>query len=369
MKITCPKRVNFEESPDHTIPEAIFEGKPISIGAAASRREKLALSITIDELTNLDKGLIQKPHINESPELSNVPQSQFRYHSQRDSVNIDDLFDMPDALPPGEFLAKSFPEKIPGAKSVEKYPTKGARYCLIHNRKRHADPFDYSENGVQNLPEPKKSWKKTIKCQENIKKITEFIVNKYHKDGVFQEGIGRFDVKKQNSKKTYEVLHDHTIMYYFGATGMLAKEGKVQLKQTLDRQPRNYYIKAINAISDNKNDDLFFQRIIEEREDYILQRVMAEGQFMAPVIYGAAHVFGGVETCGDAYKKRIKDKLPLSTWGVLKMLFSNKMLSRKDNIADHNSKMDQNYAYKRKIRQNGGTPGKMSLVVITPYGL
>src|SRR3989344_67179 len=63
----------------------------------------------------------------------------------------------------------SFPEQIPGAKKIEKYPVKGAKYCLVHIRQIHDLYFDAQIETGYFLSDADKE--RTADIQKNIEKI------------------------------------------------------------------------------------------------------------------------------------------------------------------------------------------------------
>jgi hypothetical protein len=73
----------------------------------------------------------------------------------------------------------SFPENIPGAKSVTKYLSPHARFCLIHIRQSHLGPGDQPQNIVE----------KTFQVQKDIYEILSFFIKKYDLSSVYTEGI------------------------------------------------------------------------------------------------------------------------------------------------------------------------------------
>ena len=77
-----------------------------------------------------------------------------------------------------ENFFKNFPEKISGAKTIEKYNTPGAKYCLVHIRQEHF---------VEELTE--KELDKVDYIQKNIYEILNNLIEKRNLESVRVEGL------------------------------------------------------------------------------------------------------------------------------------------------------------------------------------
>jgi len=271
-----------------------------------------------------------------------------------------------------EFLI-NFPNTLPGAKSIDKYLTPEAEYCLVHIRQMHL-----TENrSIKRLEEVKK-------VQDNIYLILSYLVkncsvNKIYAEGLTPKGADVdnffaeliytsqspenlvYEIKKHNTDKWIPIstkdtkklketigpgLYEEFLIFqkeleydavYRLATDtekieIMAAEDPNTLKEVDHMEDRLKRLGTFRGLIGRKK---IFNAIHENRENSFLDIASKQNSPLVVVVYGAYHAWGGKLSCGNNYSLRGRGSIC-------------------DNIAEWNSK----------------NPDKrFSLIEIVPFGL
>lgn len=227
-------------------------------------------------------------------------------------------------------LLMDFPERIPGAKKIDKYPIPGARYCLVHLRQHHLGEGNIS----------RKERKQVIKDQEHVYSILSYLIDNHGLDSVYDEYFSKENVgedgvpseittlmlnmklngKNTDAYKDAKYVLDATMNY--GATERLAIEGRLKIKP------------AETAAGYHLLPELGEKEEMDGREDIAFELLSKEQGPLFVVVYGAGHAWGGKESCGPDYSLELR-------------------VSYKDNLTEWNKKHPDK---------------KFSLIEIAPYG-
>lgn len=225
-------------------------------------------------------------------------------------------------------LLRDFPAKIPWAKRIDKYETPNASHCLVHLRNVHNDfrkKFEEAESLIRN---------EIIAVQKDNYKILNFLWEKNYQEPIEVYLEGTFP-ELEDIRKTLAnlVLQSETIRvssekeFYFGATQILEKKGKVII---LPADTMESITMATKAAEKNS----FCKAVYDDREDLLLEKIAEKSKPFALTVYGSCHAWGGKSSFRN-YNFRGK-------------------FSLKDNIAEWNQKHPD---------------GKFSLIEITPKSL
>lgn len=254
-----------------------------------------------------------------------------------------------------EFI--SFPEEIPGADKVEKFPIDGAKKCLVHIRQEHHidyNPHDSIDKIFEEHKPTKRELERINSHQKCIYEILDFLRKNRFTDSVYLEGIdaetldalGKIHMVPKNEElmREFEDLeqklrqriiwnvpegyapekliqeyqqkleevkkslkeHNEKYKYYYGGALRLVLEGKIK--------PRFEDL----SISDKAYKEYERTRkmgfmMMDAREDFILKSIAENREKIAVVPFGGAHAFGGKESCGVHYnlggRKSYKDNI------------------------------------------------------------
>jgi hypothetical protein len=253
-----------------------------------------------------------------------------------------------------------FPDKIPGAKKIDKYITPEARYCLVHIKQAHFK-----------LNLSKKTLEKVEKVQSNIYEILSYLHNNLHIQEVYLEGItpsieqvenniaitsNQLDIvhkkyienlkefirtcenkmndetfisimsqnkedasdykkylkevikeKKQileaEQEKYSEESEKNKLREKYWGVYRLASEGKITMKAAED--PTAQYIAEIELEKSQKNKKATRETMFamfDNRERIVIEKITKQQAPLAIVVYGGGHVFGGEFSFGKHYK-------------------------------------------------------------------
>ena len=216
-----------------------------------------------------------------------------------------------------EVFLRKFPEELPFS-TIRKYPTEGARRCLIHLRQMHRNPTG--------APESQESRWATRQVQRRIYEILDRLVNDGYIASVRDEGFGTLEDAKnlnESAKRFYETEKTETGDEFIlgGALG-LGAEGRINLKPCNTRESYNQTRKLIYLARSGKSAEEREEALIHEyREDVVLWLISNDADSASVVVFGAANEWGGQESCGPEYREG--DLL-------------GRTLSNKDNIAQWN---------------------------------
>lgn len=285
---------------------------------------------------------------------------------KKENVFAPRYFNLEDAVEANKLLI-DFPDKIPGAKSVNKYLIPEAKYCIVHIKQWHLrEDLNMKEGHIK--------WIKNI--QDNVYNALSFMAENCNVKEVYSEGVtpdfegmvnlcakmhyrlnnseinpdfikdipskaSDLEEIKRESPNVYECYMDLEKKIKYDAVYRLASEGKLKILSSEDY----YTIKKAEEIDskarglgsyrwifDKKN---IIDTILENREDVFLDIASKQENPLAVVVYGAGHAWGGKKSCGKSYDFKGRNSI-------------------KDNIAEWNLKHPNK---------------KFSLIEIEPLGL
>ena len=225
-----------------------------------------------------------------------------------------------EGLSASEFF-KKFPEKLNGAREVRKYQTSGARYNLVHINQSHLN-IDFIDYQL-----PKSDYPKVNAVQKDIYNILTDLSSRGLNDSVRVEGVFRDkdeDLTVEQSQEYRRILGlvGEEFPYLPGTGLKLASEGKIKIEQgddfpammicELARQGtlEFFFYNQRNLLPSNQLEIIqkhgfsedFYRR--DNRENALLELMANEGRTNNVLTYGAAHQFGGKQSCGDNYPSK-----------------------------------------------------------------
>lgn len=242
-----------------------------------------------------------------------------------------------------ERLFEEFPLVIPGARGVRKYPTRGARQCLVHVLQTHY-PSEGIVRETMRIPslkitdEEAEEIRQEIFSKENISRIktvqddvyrilSHFIDNLgldyVHMEGddvdslelfrkikdeltVIEKEIDEFiaklvkeinpsasynDVQRIKKKVALEIAESgyyKETKTYFHGPHELYFEGRIQLRPAEKMDTGEIDLDDEEAVNDL-------------RENSLLEIISEYGDTVAVTVFGGGHAFGGPESCGQGY--------------------------------------------------------------------
>jgi hypothetical protein len=222
----------------------------------------------------------------------------------------------------------SFPDKIPGARKIDKYLTPNANYCLVHIVQAHHGPKELKLN------------KETKAVQADIGSIITHLIdnkilNEFYQEGICpgpvpgtlgaiihnkelefrqKNGLLEKDIKVKKISPNYSVitLTPSVIKKYADAGYIYAQlqlDNKLTILPAEDAMTHllcNLYNLKFQQVYDQsfeKRKEVGKKLILsnEERENVVLKRVAKKGKHLACVIYGGGHAWAGYQSFGKAY--------------------------------------------------------------------
>jgi len=262
--------------------------------------------------------------------------------------------------------------EVPGAKKIEKYLTKDAKYCLVHVRQVHIkedlrleklaevrrvqknvykilsylhDNFavnevyvegitpenEYQENWKAQMSKPQGEWKEKqiTECKSQLKVLEEkqkdekFISLLYpEKEDAdnYREYLRKLiAIKKSVLEELMQIhgqfqLFEYKLREYFAAY-QLAQEGKITLLAAEDAEMNRIGLARLEA--DKRVTWWNAMDILDNREDYIFETASRRRDPLVVCLFGGGHAFGGTHSFGKNYS--LADRVSLI-----------------DNIAKHN---------------------------------
>jgi len=188
----------------------------------------------------------------------------------------------------------TFPDRIPGAISVDKYRTDGAKHCLVHIRQVH-------EGGKETM--------ETV--QNNIYRILTNLSHTTGIDSIYLEGFSDRQIEKANmfyqKVKVQAVEVQSNPRAKYGFTRAAFELGlKLRSAEDLDlaKEAMQMHRNMKKDRSDLKTANRFAS-LNEERELYAMEKIASSGDPLAILVYGGAHSFGGKKSCGEDYVVRV----------------------------------------------------------------
>jgi len=225
-------------------------------------------------------------------------------------------------------LLRDFPTKIQGAKRIDKYETPNASHCLVQLRNIH---HDFQESFEQATPEEKAE---IIAVQKDVYNILSFLWERNNQEPIEVYLEGTFPELEDIRKTLAELIQPQIARaptekeFYFGATQILEREGKVII---IPAETMDSITKATKAAEENS----FCKAVYDDREDLLLEKIAEKSKPLALTVYGSCHAWGGKSSFKN-YNFRGK-------------------FSLKDNIAEWNEKHPD-----RKISLIETTPKSLS---------
>jgi hypothetical protein len=224
-----------------------------------------------------------------------------------------------------------FPDKILGAREVRKYRTPEAQHTLVHvlqvhqidpKRVREAFP-QHSEDYLKKVI--KKENKAIREIQDDIYQILSDLVDEISLGEVYVEAVTGENLREMNSleilrsniqnynrlRSKLELIknpidrarlekevktYGEKFVYNWEGALRLAAEDKIDIraaesKKTNETSSRERMTSLINPSV----------AVLDDREDYLLEKVVADNNVLAVTVFGAGHAWGGVNSFGPEY--------------------------------------------------------------------
>lgn len=191
--------------------------------------------------------------------------------------------------PDAEYFFRQFPLSIPGAKSVVKYETPGAEYCLVHIKQTHPrwdENFSETAESVRNTQED---------IYEIITHLADSsIINEYYVEGLYPEMAGRFFKVIEKLQKADAARQ--RLLYMLTAISLSYAEGKIKLRSSSTKhlEDEGNRVARLMLRRGRLGQGYYFtpeeMKILEEdREDYLLNAVHRNRDKIAATVYGGRH--------------------------------------------------------------------------------
>ena len=200
----------------------------------------------------------------------------------------------------------SFPKKILGTKSIKKYLTPEAKYCMIHIRQKHL-PRENPSKG---------DFKVVKRVHDNIYLTLSHIVENYGVRKVYDEGVTMAaasikdlcartnylgedpnDLEKRNPK-FYEIyslfqkeIEYDAIFRFASRTKKIRIMGAEDYETFAEAEKAYYRLKGLGAfrwITERKKSS---DAIHKNREDVVLKKIASQDSSLAIVVYGSGHTW------------------------------------------------------------------------------
>ena len=277
--------------------------------------------------------------------MHNELNQEHQRFEQTEPTNLEEVLGEYDKCTKANQLLVDFPNEIPGAKSIRKYPTPGAKHCLVHVRQRHLLPGMLKED-INRI--------KVV--QDDIYSIISHLIENKELKQVYTEGIGKWselqldilsdkgkealfeklglayetfetfiehgekytskenseEIKKYLEKSHRRVIEDLKQRIEIQATARLAAEGKI--KQIHAEKFSSYRVKADRELflkSGSKPDEAIWgllrvqanwlYGVYETREDSLLKIISETQDPISVAVYGGAHAWGGRESFSNYF--------------------------------------------------------------------
>lgn len=253
-----------------------------------------------------------------------------------------------------EYL-RAFPDSFPAARSVNKYETPNARYCLVHMRLPHLDLLEISKeieqirkgrpldralhdlNTVQlarvnqgqkeayliysQLPShqaPLPLWEEGMPAgleldRESVKgghiRILRMLADTMHIDSASEAVYEQYFLTGK-SCDTAQLEVFEGFRYIPGAAVLLAAEGKARLVPSADNKADKAMRHDIGVFEATARTQM------ERIEDSFLKQAAQQPDTAKVLSFGALHAFGGKQSCGERYslEGRISTKDNIHEW-------------------------------------------------------
>ena len=201
----------------------------------------------------------------------------------------------------------AFPDTLPGAAKVEKYPVQNAQKVLVHVRNIHDGWYGHGRLPTNHAAHPY-----MCQTQEEIYQILTNLVSTMKINTLYSEGqVGdnfaedaladeRTLVRDREKKDLESYASDR---YRTDVVGRIILTKEVHTRGTESPQAlqRGYDVAAEDNITLGK----FVKYVVDGREDGVLERLSEHQDPLAVLVYGGGHCFGGTMTCGPNYRKEM----------------------------------------------------------------
>ena len=235
-------------------------------------------------LTVLSTGLMGYSAIFVKPEGDNAKMDEVQQVFYSDKVDLGERGKLSEA---NKDLA-DFPDRLPGAGKIVKYPFNDAKHCLVHIKQIHLNEH---ENNIDKIKDPS-----VARNQRNIYTILKSLISIKRLNEVYSEGL-TVDYKKgiENCKKGPGIEN-----FLIDSDAQLALYASGKLELLVAENPEDFngaaYIlseglKAVKKGDKQKaivlNEEL--NRYQEKRENYVLELMDKQKNPLNVCVYGAAH--------------------------------------------------------------------------------
>ena len=209
---------------------------------------------------------------------------------------------------------KGFPEEIPGAASIKKYPVGDAKYCFVHIRSAHYVQPEYIEEIINGLPPGENRpividvYSVINEVQKNAYLIINHLIDRYGSNEIYTEGVShKTNVSKRKLQKYLDYLEgemsslgidtndEENWRYILGAPYLLHFENKVELLSTeyrglmeeLTLQDRWIDFLLLNI--QNRKTEESDKEFHNNRENHVLDLIHSDGSSYTIVWFGGGH--------------------------------------------------------------------------------
>ena len=199
-----------------------------------------------------------------------------------------------------------FPNKIPGAKSIEKFIVPHAKHYLVHIKQKH---LTLPHMSVERATEVKKN-------QEGIYKILSYLLDKNKLKSAYTEGYTSSDAKALNQinsriddarknpeRYTFLKMPENTKRYLevlskYNAVDKINNDRFLKILPGEISGEQNYNAQLMKISNREK-----YQKMQEQREDFILKQIADSKNIEGIAIYGSSHCWGGTTSFEEFYNE------------------------------------------------------------------
>lgn len=178
----------------------------------------------------------------------------------------------------------SFPTEIPGAKSVKKYETEGAKYCLVHIKQFHVNPGIQTEARIM-----------AMKAQADIYTIVSQLSKNQGLKTVYVEGETPYSVAKfKELKDNYELVKQR--MGAGKINTLIGERAWMRLYLNNIAEPMGGETlagneRALEIVKDHTkfSDEELGKSVFDDREDALLKIIGENQPGVFYTIFGSGH--------------------------------------------------------------------------------
>ena len=224
-----------------------------------------------------------------------------------------------------------FPDTLPGAAKVEKYPVKGAKQVLVHLKNIHDGAY-----GQGRLPTNHVVYPYMLQGQTEMYQICQNLITGLNLDAVYSEGQVMDDFARDSIASVRKLvvniekrdLEEYAANRYKTdviARVVLTKDVHTRGSESSEALNKGHEV----VLEENVTLSRYVEYAVDKREDAVLERLSEQSEPLKILVYGGAHCFGGKNTCGATYRQemgRSNDPFDRATYKL-----------NKDNIAAWNA--------------------------------